>query len=294
MLLKLALLVSFPLFAQYPAYMLSSYNGPNSVTSTGMEIATSIDGIHWTALFSTSEAGLLVPVIMQWNGFMWRAHQVEPSGCAGSGPNYSIENTRLPLTSSSTFSAVATVCINASVGTTYEGDNWFVGDDGIPNLIFSAGGGSSQKIYIVTPTDTTGLTAWNTTATQLTSGGSGNYIDGDLVEVSPTSFVLFAKDATPQNITYWTASSKLGPYTLVNADLFSGPEAPCVVQTGPETYILYMDNPGSNLKYATSSSFPGTWSAATQYMITGCDAAGVGGYCFHPHVIPIQGKNGVQ
>ena len=295
MLLKIfSLLLPFTLLGQYPSYMLSSYVGANSSVSTGMEVATSFDGIHWTSLFATSEAGMLVPVIMQWNGAMWRAHQVAPSTCPGSGPNYAIDKTPLPLTSSSTFTAVATVCITASLGTFYEGDNWFIGDDGIPNLLFSVGTASTQKIFIVTPIDTVGLTTWNTTATQLTSGGSGNYIDGAIVEMSPTNFVLFAKDATPQNITYWTASSKLGPYTLINADLFTGPEAPCVVQTGPTSYIIYMDNPGSNLQYATSTNFPSTWSAMHQYTITGCDAAGISGYCFHPHVIPIAGNSGVQ
>ena len=75
-----------------------------------MNVGVSTDGIHYNAIFQTSESGMLVPILMQWNDYLWRVHQVAaPGTCPGAGPEYKIDKIQLPLTPSASFSAVATV-----------------------------------------------------------------------------------------------------------------------------------------------------------------------------------------
>ena len=269
----------------------SSYYGGSSCQGNGMSVAQSIDGTNWNVIYNTVESDMTVPVMMAWQGFLWRIHS-PTSSCTTTAIGYTLDNTPLPLTPSSTFSSVATISPNLPAATNQTAANWFIGDDGIPNILFAAGGGTStQEIYIIAPTDTTGLTAWSTTPTRLTTS---NYIDPQLIEVSPTSFVLLAKDETADHIVYFTASSKTGTYTLIDSNLFSSGEAPCAIQTSPGNWTIWIDNPGSNLQYATTSSFPTGWSGTTSYQLAGCNSSGPTNYCFHPRMITVQGQNGVQ
>jgi Concanavalin A-like lectin/glucanases superfamily len=269
----------------------SGYYGGSSCQGNGMSVAQSVDGVHWNVVFNTVETDMTVPVLMAWQGYLWRIHS-PTSSCTSTAIGYTIDKTPLPLTPSSTFTSVGTVSPSLPSATNQTAANWFIGDDGIPNILFAAGGGTStQAIYLITPTDTTGLTTWNTAATALTGT---NYIDPQLIELSPTSFVLLAKDETADHIVYFTASSKTGTYTLINSNLFSSGEAPCAIETSPGTWTIYIDNPGSNLQYATTSSFPTGWSGTTSYQISGCNSSGPTNYCFHPRMITVQGLNGVQ
>jgi hypothetical protein len=140
------------------------------------------------------------------------------------------------------------------------------------------------------------LTTWNTSTTQLTT--TGYYTDPQLIELSPSSFVLLVKDSAADTIGYFTASSKAGTYTLITNDLGFGTsyEAPHAIQTAPSVWTLYLDMAGSSLHYTTTTSFPTGWGSITTYPIYNCGGTtgNPSGYCFHPVPLPVQGTNGAQ
>jgi Concanavalin A-like lectin/glucanases superfamily len=278
---------------QLPFYMLASYTGSTSCQGTGMQVATSLNATNWNSVLQTVESVMTVPILMQWNGFIWRVYTPTTS-CSTAPGNFIIQKTPLPLTASSTFTTVATVTPSVGGAPDLVATSWFIGDDGIPDIVFFAGTASTEAIYLIAPTDTTGLTTWNTTPlAQLTT--TGNYIDGQLIEISPSNFALIAKDETNIHIVYFSSTSKTGTYTLQNSNLLgSGGEGPSVIQTSPGNWMIFIDNAGSSLQYATTSSFPGgPWSALSGYVISGCENGPVG-YCYHPHMFSILGYSGVK
>jgi hypothetical protein len=277
-----------------PLLMSTMYFGGNSCSSSGMTVGASLDGINFTSIYNYSLTNMQIPLFLEWNGYLWLAYTTS-TGC-GVSSGITILKTPLPLTLSSTFSSVATVSPTGFGSDYIFATNWFVGDDGIPNLVLNIGTNTAASVYLVVPTDTTGLTTWNTSTIQLTS--SGYYTDPQLIELNPSSFVLMVKDSSADTIGYFTASSKTGTYTLQTNDLGFGTtyEAPHAIQTSPGTWTLYLDAAGSSLHYATTTSFPTGWSGLTTYPVYNCgDSTGnPSGYCFHPVPFTVQGKNGVQ
>jgi len=218
------------------------------------------------------------PSIMKSGGLYWVAHTNNFGG------------TTFDVISSpdlSNWTLVQSVDMSAVTGVNrVYAPEWFVDTDGSIHIFVttSIDTGVSYQIHEVHPTNAA-MTTWSTPVTVTGTGIPASAIDPFILKLGSNYQLWYSNQPTNSFIEVATSTSLTSGYTALHTGDWNSwgntIEGPNIVQTGTNTYRLYVDHfPSLGIKYAESTDGGSTWGALT--------AITVPGVIVHPTIIRIR------
>jgi hypothetical protein len=218
------------------------------------------------------------PSIMKSGGLYWVAHTNNFGG------------TTFDVISSpdlSNWTLVQSVDMSAVTGVNrVYAPEWFVDTDGSIHIFVttSIDTGVSYQIHEVHPTNVA-MTTWSTPVTVTGTGIPVSAIDPFILKLGSNYQLWYSNQPTNSFIEVATSTSLTSGYTALHTGDWNSwgntIEGPNIVQTGTNTYRLYVDHfPSLGIKYAESTDGGSTWGALT--------AITVPGVIVHPTIIRIR------